>query len=60
MSARADRSGMEIRLRWWTLALPAAAFGALLLLVVAGPQAEAAEGARPMAVLLDHVNAWLP
>ncbi|GAB2929847.1 hypothetical protein [Streptomyces mayteni] len=60
MSARVDRSGMEIRLRWWTLALPAAAFGALLLLLMAGPQAEAAEGERPMAVLFEHVHAWLP
>lgn len=60
MSARVDRSGMEIRLRWWALALPAAAFGALLLLLVAGPQADAAERSLPMTELLDHVHTWLP
>ncbi|MDT0321535.1 MULTISPECIES: hypothetical protein [unclassified Streptomyces] len=60
MSARVDRSGMEIRLRWWALVLPAAAFGALLLLLVAGPQADAAEQPMPVTQLIDHVQAWLP
>ena len=60
MSARVDRSGMEIRLRWWALALPAAAFGALSLLLVAAPQADAAEQPLPMTQLIDHMHAWLP
>ncbi|WP_431048010.1 hypothetical protein ACQUSR_26360 [Streptomyces sp. P1-3] len=34
-SARSTHSGMEIRLPWWAIALPAIAFAALLLLQAA-------------------------
>ncbi|MCX5608704.1 hypothetical protein OHB39_14120 [Streptomyces sp. NBC_00047] len=38
------RQGAEARLRWWALALPALAFGLLLLLLAGSGEAHAATG----------------
>ncbi|MDT0344884.1 hypothetical protein [Streptomyces litchfieldiae] len=63
MAARSPRSGMDIRLRWWAVALPAAAFAALVMLLVSGTGAEAAPGEerQHLGQLLQQVgDVWLP
>ncbi|MER5807002.1 hypothetical protein ABT143_02205 [Streptomyces sp. NPDC002033] len=40
-------AGANARLHWWTLALPALAFGLLLLLLAGSGQAHAAAGESP-------------
>ncbi len=40
MTAHAHRSGVETRLRWWALLLPAVAFSLLLSLLLAGTGAD--------------------
>jgi uncharacterized membrane protein len=67
MAARASRSGTDIQLRWWAVALPAAAFAALLALLASGAGADAAahapagEGQHPVTQFVQHVQGvWLP
>ncbi|WP_329387183.1 hypothetical protein OG625_29900 [Streptomyces sp. NBC_01351] len=45
-----SRFGADARLHWWALALPALAFGLLLLLLAGSGQAEAATGEGPALV----------
>ncbi|MBT2442311.1 hypothetical protein J7E93_19805 [Streptomyces sp. ISL-36] len=66
MSARthtrtpSSSAGVDTRLPWWALALPAAAFVALLLLI-AGPGGAHAGGADPsVAHLLEQIQRTLP
>ncbi len=54
-----DPSGAAPRLRWWALALPAAAFG-LLLLVVAGARQTGAPTVPAAFELLGHLRSLLP
>ncbi|MFJ8018545.1 hypothetical protein [Streptomyces sp. NPDC096339] len=49
-SAPTSRFGADARLHWWALALPALAFGLLLLLLAGSGQAEAATGEGPALV----------
>ncbi|MFF8605453.1 hypothetical protein ACF06X_05905 [Streptomyces sp. NPDC015346] len=52
--------GVDTRLPWWALALPAAAFVALLLLI-AGPAGAAAGGDDPsVAHVLEQIRRTLP
>ncbi|RKN03924.1 hypothetical protein [Streptomyces radicis] len=57
----ANRSTGDIRLRWWAVALPAAAFVALLMLLVSGTEADAATDTpwQPVGDLVAHVHAAL-
>lgn len=48
--APASRFGADARLHWWALALPALAFGLLLLLLAGSAEAEAATGGGPALV----------
>lgn len=54
-STRPDAGGIEIRLPWWAVALPAVAFGALLLLIVGPGQAHAATDDPAMGQLLERI-----
>ncbi|WP_049577537.1 hypothetical protein [Streptomyces sp. SBT349] len=63
MATRANRPGVDLRLRWWAVALPVATFAALLMLLASGTDADAATGAdfEPLGRLVEHVrDAWLP
>ncbi|MFD7263333.1 hypothetical protein [Streptomyces sp. NPDC059874] len=48
--AAGSRFGADARLHWWALALPALAFGLLLLLLAGSGRAEAATGEGPALV----------
>lgn len=52
--------GVEVRLPWWAVVLPALAFAALLLLIVDPGQAHAATGAPAIGRLLGHVLGLMP
>ncbi|WP_328539513.1 hypothetical protein [Streptomyces sp. NBC_00344] len=52
--------GVEIRLPWWAVALPAIAFAALLLLISAPGQAHAAAADPTITHLLERVRQSLP
>ncbi|MCU4744847.1 MULTISPECIES: hypothetical protein [unclassified Streptomyces] len=53
-------AGSDIRLRWWALALPVAAFSALLFLLAASAQADASGGPQPVSQLVEHARSnWL-
>ncbi|MEU9361531.1 hypothetical protein AB0D35_25910 [Streptomyces sp. NPDC048301] len=52
--------GVEVRLPWWAVALPALAFAALLLLIVEPGQAQAATGAPVLGRLFGHLLGLLP
>lgn len=54
-STRPAAGGVEIRLPWWAVALPAVAFGALLLLITAPGQAHAAAGDPAVGQLLERI-----
>lgn len=54
-STRPDAGGVEIRLPWWAVALPAVAFGALLLLITGPGQAHAATGNSAVGQLLQRI-----
>ncbi|MER5279313.1 hypothetical protein [Streptomyces sp. NPDC002809] len=54
-SARPDAAGVEVRLPWWAVALPAVAFGALLLLIAGPGQAHAATGDPAVGRLLERI-----
>ncbi|CCB73730.1 MULTISPECIES: hypothetical protein [Streptomycetaceae] len=47
------------RLRWWAVALPAVAFGALLTFVAGTAQAGPPAAAQPLAALFSKVTALL-
>ncbi|MCM2414926.1 MULTISPECIES: hypothetical protein [unclassified Streptomyces] len=55
-STRPDAGTVEIRLPWWAVALPAVAFGALLLLITAPGQAHAATGDPAVGQLLERIT----
>ncbi|MEU7055435.1 hypothetical protein [Streptomyces sp. NPDC046197] len=55
----ATRGGVEIRLPWWALALPALAFGTLLLLILNPSNAHAATGDPAINQLLQYVQELL-
>ncbi|EGE45322.1 hypothetical protein GTY83_30160 [Streptomyces sp. SID4928] len=46
-SPRPAAHGVEIRLPWWAVALPAVAFAALLLMIIAPGEARAATPGDP-------------
>ncbi|MCJ1680352.1 hypothetical protein MTF65_24015 [Streptomyces sp. APSN-46.1] len=46
-SRRPAAAGANARLHWWALALPALAFGLLLLLLAGSAEAHAASGEAP-------------
>ncbi|WP_327711792.1 hypothetical protein OG912_28195 [Streptomyces sp. NBC_00464] len=54
-STRPDAAGIEVRLPWWAVALPAVAFGALLLLMAGPGQAQAAAGDPAVGRLLERI-----
>lgn len=54
-STRPDAGGVEIRLPWWAVALPAVAFGALLLLILGPGEAHAATGDPAVGRLLERI-----
>ncbi|WP_326663781.1 hypothetical protein [Streptomyces sp. NBC_00385] len=58
-STRPDTAGVEVRLPWWAVALPAVAFGALLLLIAGPGQAHAATGDPAVGRLLERIVALL-
>lgn len=70
MTARAQRTAhrrpatpdaADKRLPWWWLALPTAAFAALLALTLSGSAASSAtETVRPVALLLERLAQVLP
>ncbi|MFJ3085891.1 MULTISPECIES: hypothetical protein [unclassified Streptomyces] len=51
----AEPSGVDVRLPWWAVALPAVAFAALLLLIAGPGQAHAATGESATGQLLRHL-----
>ncbi|MFD8689305.1 hypothetical protein [Streptomyces sp. NPDC059651] len=58
-STRPAAAGVEVRLPWWAVALPAVAFGALLLLMAGPGQAHAATGDPAVGRLLERIVALL-
>ncbi|GAA3781944.1 hypothetical protein ACFS5L_24405 [Streptomyces phyllanthi] len=63
MSARAHirphpatTGGVDIRLPWWALVLPALAFAALLLLVLSASDAHAASGDPAITRLFERIR----
>ncbi|OIK04703.1 hypothetical protein [Streptomyces monashensis] len=55
----ATPGGVDIRLRWWALALPALAFVALLLLILNPSDAHAAGGDPTIAHLFERAQRLL-
>ncbi|MFJ4339902.1 hypothetical protein [Streptomyces sp. NPDC088915] len=53
-------TGVDTRLSWWALALPAAAFVALLLLMTRPGEARATGGDPAVGRLLEQVRQTLP
>ncbi|MGW1229478.1 hypothetical protein [Streptomyces sp. NPDC001478] len=58
-STRSDAAGVEVRLPWWAVVLPALAFAALLLLMAGPGEAHAASGEPAISRLLGHLVAFL-
>ena len=55
-SPRPASAGVEVRLPWWAVALPAVAFAALLLLLISGSgEAHAATGDSEIGQLLERI-----
>lgn len=54
--ARRPAAGADTRLPWWAVALPAAAFCALLSLLMAGGEADAVQSTEPLSRLLERVR----
>ncbi|UUU21009.1 hypothetical protein [Streptomyces sp. DSM 40750] len=52
----ATMSGVDIRLPWWALALPALGFVTLLLLILNPAEAQAASGDPTIAHLLERIH----
>ncbi|MEW1724971.1 hypothetical protein [Streptomyces sp. NPDC093109] len=57
--AQAPPSGVGIRLPWWSLALPALAFGVLFLLVAEPAQAHAAPSDHGVVRILERLQVTL-
>ncbi|MFF8595677.1 hypothetical protein ACF061_30380 [Streptomyces sp. NPDC015220] len=55
----ATTGGVDVRLRWWVLALPALAFAALLALILNPSDANAAAGDPAMTQLLQRAQELL-
>ncbi|MCP3821248.1 hypothetical protein NLX86_25090 [Streptomyces sp. A3M-1-3] len=55
----AARGGVEVRLPWWAVALPAIAFVVLLLLIAGPGEAHAATGDPAVAELLERIQQTL-
>ncbi|WP_455355780.1 hypothetical protein [Streptomyces sp. SYSU K217416] len=53
------RGGVEARLPWWAVLLPAIAFAVLLLLIVGPGEAHAAGGEPGVAELLERIQQTL-
>ncbi|MEV7423995.1 MULTISPECIES: hypothetical protein [unclassified Streptomyces] len=51
--------GVDIRLPWWSIALPALAFGVLFLLMAGPGQAHAATGDPAVGRILEHIQLTL-
>jgi hypothetical protein len=61
--ARRPDTSVEMRLRWWAVALPAAAFAALLTLLLTGTggESDAAGHRQPYLQLIEQVrDTWIP
>ncbi|WP_328316763.1 hypothetical protein [Streptomyces sp. NBC_00388] len=54
------QSGIDIRLPWWAIALPALAFAVLLLLISAPGQAHADNGRASVTRVLERIEQSLP
>ncbi|WP_406448672.1 hypothetical protein OG782_07825 [Streptomyces sp. NBC_00876] len=54
-STRPDTAGVDVRLPWWAVALPAVAFAVLLLLIAGPGQAHAATGDPAVGRLLERI-----
>ncbi|THA56723.1 hypothetical protein E6P78_31970 [Streptomyces sp. A0958] len=54
-STHPDANSVDVRLPWWAVALPAVAFGALLLLIAGPGQAHAATGDSATGQLLKRI-----
>ncbi|AOT58231.1 hypothetical protein [Streptomyces fradiae] len=54
--APAPAAGAEVRLPWWAIALPVAAFTALFLLLAGSGQARATEGQPAVGRFLEQVR----
>ncbi|GAA2644879.1 hypothetical protein [Streptomyces vastus] len=52
----ATRGGVEVRLPWWALALPALAFVVLLLLILNPADAHAASGDPAVGELIERIR----
>ncbi|NGO47102.1 hypothetical protein [Streptomyces ureilyticus] len=52
----ATRGGVEVRLPWWALALPALAFVALLLLILNPADAHAASSDPAVGELIERIQ----
>ncbi|MFF8376816.1 hypothetical protein ACF07V_11860 [Streptomyces sp. NPDC015661] len=52
---RTTTTGVDTRLPWWALALPAAAFLALLVLMAGSGEARATTGDQGVGQVLEHV-----
>ncbi|GAA0671375.1 hypothetical protein GCM10009535_58860 [Streptomyces thermocarboxydovorans] len=52
----APRGGVDIRLPWWALALPALAFVTLLMLILHPADAQAATGEPALSLILERAH----
>ncbi|MER7952743.1 hypothetical protein ABTY59_35670 [Streptomyces sp. NPDC096079] len=57
---RTTTTGVDTRLPWWALVLPAAAFLALLMLMAGPGEAQAATGDAAVGRVLEHLWQTLP
>ncbi|GGJ37731.1 hypothetical protein [Streptomyces brasiliensis] len=55
----ATRGGVDFRLPWWALALPALAFVSLLMLILNPSDAQAATGDPAISHLFERLQQWL-
>lgn len=56
---RTTKAGVDTRLPWWALALPVAAFVALLLLIAGSGEAGATTGDPGVGRVIDHLQQTL-
>lgn len=56
---RTSTAGVDTRLPWWALALPVAAFVALLLLIAGPGEAHATTGDLGVGRVIDHLQQTL-
>ncbi|RMI35932.1 hypothetical protein [Streptomyces triticirhizae] len=59
MTARAQTSQRELRLRWWAVALPVAVFLGLLALLASGGENATASGTDPFTRVVEHLRVTL-